>query len=53
MCPARELVHKRIYNTRELAQADVFDYIELFYNRIPRYNHLGGISPEAFQSAAA
>lgn len=40
----------RIYKTREVAWADVFDYIEVFYNRSRR--HLGGISPEAFERAA-
>jgi putative transposase len=38
---------------RELARADVFDYIEVFYNRTHRHSHLGGISPEAFTRTAA
>lgn len=29
----KERVKKRIYKTRDLARADVFDYIEMFYNR--------------------
>jgi putative transposase len=49
----KERIRKRIYKTRELARADVFDYIEVFYNRTRRHSHLGGISPEAFESAAA
>ncbi|MDB5616270.1 IS3 family transposase, partial [Tardiphaga sp.] len=28
------------------------DYIEVFYNRTRRHSHLGGVSPEAFESAA-
>lgn len=49
----KERIRKRIYKTRDLARADVFDYIEAFYNRTRRHSHLGGVSPEAFESAAA
>lgn len=48
----KERIRKRIYKTRELARADVFDYIEVFYNRQRRHEHLGGISPEAFEAAS-
>jgi putative transposase len=47
-----ERVRKRIYKTRELARANVFDYIEVFYNRTRRHSHLGGVSPEAFERAS-
>jgi putative transposase len=36
-----------------MARSDVFDYIEVSYNRSRRHSHLGGISPEAFETAAA
>ncbi len=49
----KERIRKRIYKTRDLARADIFDYIEAFYNRTRRHSHLGGISPEAFEGAAA
>jgi putative transposase len=49
----QERIKKRIYKTRDLARADVFDYIESFYNRIRRHSHLGGTSPEAFEATAA
>ena len=29
----KERIRKRIYKTRDLARADIFDYIEVFYNR--------------------
>lgn len=48
----KERIRKRIYKTRDLARADVFDYIEVFYNRTRRHSHLGGISPEAFEQAS-
>lgn len=40
------------YRTRELVKADVFDHIEIFYNRTRRHSHIGGISPEAFELAS-
>jgi putative transposase len=48
----KERIKKRIYKTRELARADIFDYIEVFYNRQRRHSHLGGVSPEAFEQAS-
>ncbi|MHC4374083.1 MAG: IS3 family transposase [Planctomycetota bacterium] len=48
----KERVKKRIYKTRDLAREDVFDYIEVFYNRKRRHSHLGGVSPEAFEQAS-
>src|SRR6266581_2440355 len=36
---------------RELAKADVADYIETFYNRARRHSHRGGVSPEQFETA--
>jgi putative transposase len=49
----KERIRRRIYKTRELAKADVFDYIEVFYNRSRRHGHLGGVSPEAFEQASS
>lgn len=37
----KERIRKRIYKTRDLARADIFDYIEVFYNRARRHSHLG------------
>lgn len=48
----KERIRKRIYKTRELAKADIFDYIEVFYNRTRRHSHLGGVSPEVFERAS-
>ncbi|WP_205418028.1 IS3 family transposase [Enterobacter cloacae] len=49
----KERIRKRIYKTRDLARADIFDYIEVFYNRARRHSHLGGVSPEAFEQASS
>jgi putative transposase len=48
----KEKIRKRIYPNREIAKAEVFDYIEGFYNRTRRHSHLGGVSPEAFERAS-
>lgn len=48
----KERIRKRIYKTRDLARADIFDYIEMFYNQIRRHSHIGGVSPEAFEQAS-
>ncbi len=48
----KERIRKRVYRTRDLAKADVFEYIEMFYNRTRRHSHLGGVSPEAFETAS-
>ncbi|WBT57707.1 IS3 family transposase [Kosakonia oryzendophytica] len=49
----KERIRKRIYKTRDLARADIFDYIEVFYNRARRHSHLGGVSPETFEQASS
>lgn len=48
----KERIKKRVYKTRDLARADIFDYIESFYNRTRRHSHIGGVSPEAFEMAS-
>lgn len=44
----KERIKKRVCKTRELAGAEVLDYIEVFYNPKRRLSHLDGVSPEAF-----
>lgn len=51
--PKKERVRNSVYETRGLVRADVFDYIEVFYNHTRRHTHLGGASPEAFENKAA
>lgn len=47
-----ERVGKKIYRTRTQAKADVFDYIECFYNPTRRHSTLGYISPIDFERNA-
>jgi putative transposase len=48
----KERVRRKIYPTKEEAKADLFDYIEMFYNPRRRHSHIGGVSPEAFERAS-
>ncbi len=48
----KELIKKRIYRNRDPANADIADYIEVFYNRTRRHSHLPGVSPEVFEAAS-
>jgi putative transposase len=51
-CGSLKKERKRIYTTRNLARADIVDYIEVFYNCTRRHNCLDYVSPEAFARAA-
>ena len=44
-----ELVHHRRYRTREDATQEVFEWIEVFYNRVRRHSTLGYHSPAEFE----
>jgi putative transposase len=41
-----------VYRTRDDARADVFDYIERFYNPRRRHSTLGYLSPVGFKEQA-
>jgi len=45
-----ECVFHERYKTREQAQASIFDYIEVFYNRKRRHSANNQISPANFES---
>ena len=46
-----EKTARRVYRTRAQARADVFDYIERFYNPVRRHSTLGYVSPLEFEEA--
>lgn len=48
----KELVHRHQYPTRDEARRSLFDYIEIFYNRVRRHSALGYLSPAQFEQAA-
>jgi putative transposase len=44
-----ELVHEATWATRAVAQAEIFEYLERFYNGQRRHSSLGYLSPLAFE----
>jgi putative transposase len=47
-----ERTARRTYRTRDQARADVFDYVERFYNPRRRHSTLGYLSPAEFEMRA-
>jgi putative transposase len=47
-----ERTARKVYRTRDQARADVFDYVERFYNVVRRHSTLGYVSPIAFERMA-
>ena len=47
-----ERTARKVYRTRDEARADVFDYIERFYNPRRRHSTLGYLSPVEFEEQA-
>ena len=47
-----ERAKRKTYRTRDEAKADVFDYIERFYNPKRRHSTLGYLSPMEFEMRA-
>ena len=45
----KELVHHEDYPTIAVARASLFEYIEVFYNRIRRHSSLGYVAPVEFE----
>jgi putative transposase len=48
----KERIKKRIDKTRDIANAEIYEYIEMFYNRTRRHSHLSGVSPQAFEAVS-
>jgi transposase InsO family protein len=46
-----ELVHRRSFATRIEAEQAIFEYIEVFYNRVRLHSSIGYVSPAAFEAA--
>ena len=49
----RECVNRKKYHTREEARADIFEYIEVFYNRRRRHSYLGDVCPVEYETRQA
>ena len=48
-----ELTHRRRYATRAEARAEIFEYVEVFYNRERRHSALGYLSPAEYEAQHA
>lgn len=48
-----EAIHGERFVTREAAKAQVFEYIEVYYNRKRLHSTLGHLSPEVFEARQA
>jgi len=44
-----ERIGRKVYRSRDQARADVFDYIERFYNPVRRHSTIGYLSPVEFE----
>jgi transposase InsO family protein len=44
-----ECVHRQAFKTRDDARLEIFDYIEVFYNRLRIHSALGNLSPMEFE----
>lgn len=47
-----ERANRKAYATRDQAKADVFNYIERFYNPVRLHSTLGYVSPVEFEKSA-
>ncbi len=47
----KELIHHERYETRQAVRRSLFEYIEIFYNRIRKHSALGYQSPVQFEQA--
>ena len=50
-CLKCELIHLNHYPTRASAQADIFAYLETFYNSVRPHSALGWLSPTQFEES--
>ena len=44
-----ERIKRKIYKTRNEARAEIFNYIEFYYNANRLHGNNGGVSPEAYE----
>jgi transposase InsO family protein len=47
----KESIYQNHFATRADAHAEIFEFIEVFYNRVRRHSTLGYVSPVAFEAA--
>ena len=47
----KELIHRRTWPSKAELRTEVFDYIEVFYNRRRRHSTLGMLSPADYENS--
>lgn len=45
-----ELIYTERYATREIAKQSIFQYLEVYYNRVRRHSAIGSVSPVVFEN---
>jgi putative transposase len=45
-----ELIYSERYTTREIAKQSIFQYIEVYYNRVRRHSTIGSVAPMIFEN---
>ncbi|CAH9062292.1 hypothetical protein PSECIP111854_02983 [Pseudoalteromonas sp. CIP111854] len=45
------IIKRKIYSTRNDAKAEIFNFIEMFYNPKKHHSHTGSASPAKFEEA--
>jgi len=45
----RERIRRKVYATRDEGRADIFNYIEMFYNSVRRHGYNDDLSPTEFE----
>lgn len=48
-----ELIHERSYETRQAARAELFEFIEIWYNRERLHSSIGYLSPADYEATMA
>jgi putative transposase len=49
----KELIHQRSYGSHKEARLEVFEFIEVYYNRQRRHSTLGYLSPSEFEETSS
>lgn len=49
----KERIHGRKFESFDVGRAEIFDYIEVFYNRKRKHGYCGNLSPERFEAQAS
>ena len=47
------MIHRRAWPTKAELRGEVFEYIEVFYNRRRRHTRLGQLSPSEYEGITA